>query len=375
MRSLSILGGRFLGVEFRIHLSFLFLVVYILWPAWDNGLDSRAVSRAFALAGLALLSVFLHELGHILAALRNGIAIRGSVLLPLGGIPFPDRNPEIDGSVRMSQEVRVAAAGPAVSALLAAVSGLVVLSTSGASSLLAQPWMDVGALGKSFFWINALLFAVNLLPAFPLDGGRVLRTWMVAARNVEYRRATRRAATIGHLFAAAFILAGGWISPWLMLLGLFLFMATQIEERAALFYSVAETVKMEDIMLTHFSTLSAADTLQDALSKAVHTLQDDFPVVSGGDLVGVINRQTIVERLRRDGDGYVQSAMNRTFEIASRTETLAEASSKLAIPGLTLIPVVDQERLVGIVTPQNLVHCMGLLQVSRQLKKKMEEEM
>jgi predicted transcriptional regulator len=133
-------------------------------------------------------------------------------------------------------------------------------------------------------------------------------------------------------------------------------------------------VQMEDIMLTHFSTLSPADTLQDALSKAVHTLQDDFPVVSGGDLVGVINRQTIVERLRREGNGYVQSAMNKAFEIASRTESLASAFRKLTVRGLTLIPVVDQERLVGIVTLQNLMHSMGLLQVSRQIQKKMEDE-
>src|SRR5262249_33525914 len=150
MRSLSILGGRFLGVEFRVHLSFLFLLVYVLWPYWDDGLDSRIVARGFALTGLALLSVFLHELGHVLAALRSGIVIRGSALLPLGGIPFPDRNPEIDGSVRLAQETRVAAAGPAVSAFLAAVTGLILLSTAGSSKLLAQPWMDVAWLGKSF---------------------------------------------------------------------------------------------------------------------------------------------------------------------------------------------------------------------------------
>jgi Zn-dependent protease/CBS domain-containing protein len=373
MRSLSIFGGQFFGVEFRIHVSFLFLLVYILWPLLNGGFSSGALMRAFSLTGLLLLSVFLHELGHVSAAFRSGMPIRGIVLLPLGGIHFPDANPEM-GARRLGQEIRVAAAGPAVSALLAAVSGIILLGAAGAAHLLAQPWMDVDALGKSFFWINVLLFGVNLLPAFPLDAGRVLRAWMAQARKMEYRQATRRAVTIGHLFAAALILAGGFLSPWLMLSGLFLFMATQMEERTALFQSVAETVQMEDIMLTHFSTLSPADTLQDALSKAVHTLQDDFPVVSGGDLVGVINRQTIVERLRREGNGYVQSAMNKAFEIASRTESLASAFRKLTVRGLTLIPVVDQERLVGIVTLQNLMHSMGLLQVSRQIQKKMEDE-
>src|SRR5260370_625507 len=115
--------------------------------------------------------------------------------------------------------------------------------------------------------------------------------------------------------------------------------------------------------------------VEDALSKAVHSLQDDFPVVSGSDLVGVINRQIIVERLRREGNGYVQGAMNKAFEIASRGESLASAFRKLTTRGLTLIPVVDQERLVGIVTLQNLMHSMGLLADSRRLKKQVEDQL
>ena len=150
-------------------------------------------------------------------------------------------------------------------------------------------------------------------------------------------------------------------------------MATQMEERGAMFQSVVEAVQMEDIMLTQFSVLSPADTLQDALYKAVHSLQDDFPVVSNGDLIGVITRQTIVEQLRREGNGYVQGAMSRAFEIAGRDESLASAFRKLTSKGLTLIPVVDQERLVGIVTLQNLMHSMGLLHESRRLRKQMEE--
>ena len=169
------------------------------------------------------------------------------------------------------------------------------------------------------------------------------------------------------------MLLGAIYTPWLMILGVFMFMAAQMEERSVMFQSVVETVRMEDIMLTDFSTLSPADTLEDALNKAIHSLQDDFPVVRGGDLVGVINRQTIVERLRREGNDYVQGAMSKAFEIASRTESLASAFRKLTGRGLTLIPIVDQERLVGIVTLQNLMHSMGLLAESKRLRRQMEE--
>jgi predicted transcriptional regulator len=125
-------------------------------------------------------------------------------------------------------------------------------------------------------------------------------------------------------------------------------------------------------MLTGFSTLSPADTLEDALHKAVHTLQDDFPVVRGSDMVGVISKQGIVEALRQGGNGYVQSAMIRAFEIAQRTDSLASAFRKLGSRGLNMIPVVEQQRLVGIVTMQNLMHSMTLLAETKRLKRQQE---
>jgi CBS domain-containing protein len=126
---------------------------------------------------------------------------------------------------------------------------------------------------------------------------------------------------------------------------------------------------MEEVMLTQFSILSPADTLEDALSKAVHTLQDDFPVVRGMEMVGVINKARIVEALRREGNSYVQPAMVRSFEVAQRTDSLATAFRKLGSRGLSMIPVVDGGRLVGIVTMQNLMHSMALLAEARRLKR------
>lgn len=372
MRSLSIYGGRFLGVEFRIHVAFLFLLAFLLLFPSAHVLDPMVVARSVALAMLVLVSVFLHEAGHVLAARGLGAPARGTVLLPLGGVGLADANPPLPGEAgTLTREIRLAAAGPLVNMFLAGVSGLALTAFHTPAYLWTSPLITADALDRSFFWINIFLLLVNLLPAFPLDGGRVLRLWF--ARRMDFRLATRRAVRIGHLFAAAFLLAGAR-SPWMMMVGLALFMAALLEERTVIFQSVVEAVRMEDIMLTHFSTLSPADTLEDALTKAVHSLQDDFPVVNGSDLVGVINRQTIVERLRREGNGYVQGAMSRGYEIASRRETLASAFRKLTMRGLTLIPVVDQERLVGIVTLQNMMHSMNLLAESRRLKKQMEDE-
>ena len=369
MRMWSIFAGRFMGVELRIHLTFLFLLLFVLLTESAN-YGTVGVVRGLVLVAIIFGSVILHEMGHAVVARRSGVPVRGIMLLPIGGMTLMDPQDHLDSMKNPVRETWIAAAGPIVNVFLAAGSGAVMLTLRHPVDLWSKPWITTTALARSFFWTNVFLFAFNLLPAFPMDGGRVLRAWL--ARKMEFQQATRRAVTVGHVFAAGFMLLGAVYSPWLMVLGLFMFLAAQMEERTILFQSVVETVRMEDIMLTDFSTLSPADTLEDALQKAVHSLQDDFPVIRGGDMVGVINRQIIVDRLRREGNGYVQAAMNKAFEIASRTESLASAFRKLTSRGLTLIPVVDQERLVGIVTLQNLMHSMGLLAESRRLKR--EEE-
>jgi len=239
--------------------------------------------------------------------------------------------------------------------------------------LLAKPYISAEHILNSVVWVNVLLGAINLAPIYPLDGGRLLRLLLMNDRKAsgDYRAATRRVVSMGQVFATFLIFAGMW-NQWMMLVGFFLFVAVQIEDRTLVFQSVIEGVRLEEVMLTHFSTLSPADTLEDALAKAVHTLQDDFPVIRGGDMVGVISKNNIVKALREQGNGYVQSAMRKAFEIGARNESLAAAFRKIAAHGATIIPVVEENRLVGIVTLQNLMHSMGLLAESKRLQREVE---
>lgn len=373
MRNWSVFTIRVGGTEIRIHLTFLVLLLFLLLVEVNRS-GSRVVPRVFVLTGFILFSALLHELGHMMVSERQGVPVKGFLLLPIGGLVVGDPTTQGESARNLRKETLIALAGPLVNALLAGATALVLLAMGKARGLAHVPLVSPSNLGSSFLWINAGLCVLNLLPAFPLDGGRILRA--VLARRMEFRVATRRAVSLGHIFAGLFMLAGaaGNIQA-LMLVGFFIFMAAQMEERTVMFQAVVDGVQMEDIMLTEFSILSPADTLEDALNKAVHCLQDDFPVVRGGDLVGVITRQTIVERLRAEGNGYVQGAMNKAFEIASRTESLGSAFRKLTSRGLSLIPVVDQERLVGIVTLQHLLHSMGLLAESRRLRRQMEEQL
>jgi len=368
MRNWSIPAGRLFGVELRIHLTFFFLLIFV-WLTESATHGASTAGRGLALVGIIFGSVVLHELGHALTSLRAGIPAKAIILLPIGGVTLLDepQHPIEPGLLTWKREIRIALAGPLVNILIALAAAGIISASVPQVPLWIKPYVHSGNLLRSLVWSNIWLAAFNLLPAYPMDGGKVLRA--LFSRRMDPVRATRRAVTIGQAFATLFMLVGMLWNIWLTMIGFFLFIAAQLEERSVVFQSVLETVRLEDIMLTDFATLSPADTLEDALEKAVHSLQDDFPVIRGSDMVGVISRQKILHALRSEGNGYVQSVMSRIFEVAQKRESLASAFRKLTSRNLSIIPVVEEERLVGIVTLQNLMHSMALLAESRKLRR------
>jgi len=380
MRSWSIPVGRLFGIDIRIHLTFLFLLVFV-WIVGSANQDATAALRGLGLVGIIFGSVVLHELGHALVARGSGIPAKAIILLPIGGITILDEAHAIPDPLNAwKRDICVAVAGPLVNLAIAGLSALILLTFMPRFALTARPLVHTSALLRSIVWANVYLGLFNLLPAYPMDGGRALRAMF--SRRVDMVQATQRAVRIGQVFSMLFMMVGilitvraetRWDGYWLMMIGFFLFVGAQLEERSAMFQSVLQSVRLEEVMLTDFATLSPADTLEDALEKAVHTLQDDFPVVRGSDMVGVISRQKILEALRADGNGYVQAVMNRIFDVAAKQESLASAFRKLSARNLSIIPVVDDQHLIGIVTLQNLMHSMALLAESRKLRREAME--
>src|ERR1700686_3208603 len=368
MRSWSIPFGRLFGIEIRIHLTFLFLFFFV-WTTEGSTQDASAALRGLALVGIVFASVVLHELGHALMARGSGIPAKGIILLPIGGETLlEETHIFIDPANSWKRDIRIAVAGPMVNLFIAGAAVLVLMAAIPGFSVTTRPLLHLSALYRSIVWINLYLGLFNLLPAYPMDGGRVLRA--VFSRHMDMVHATQRAIRIGNIFSILFMMVGMLLGNWwLVMIGFFLFVGAQLEERSAVFQSVLQNVRLEEVMLTDFATLSPADTLEDALEKAVHTLQDDFPVVRGSDMVGVVWKQKLLEALRADGNGYVQAGMNRIFEVAARQESLAAAFRKLSARNLSIIPVVDEQQLVGIVTLQNLMHSMSLLAENRKLRR------
>lgn len=373
MRSWSISVGRLFGVDVRLHLIFLILPMFVFWTDYTANQQNASGPRDLALVGIILACVALHECGHMLAARRFGLIPKAVILLPLTGVALYDesRTEKQPAGNWWKREIQLALVGPLVNLALAAFAIAAISASGRPVDLWAWPFLKAGNLPRSVVWANLYLAGLNLLPAYPLDGGRILRAFL--SRTIDLPSATRRAVSISSAMAMVLVFAGLLtLSPkgaWLTMVGVIIFSAAQLEERALVFQSVLENVRLEEVMLTDFATLSPADTLEDALDKAVHSLQDDFPVVRGSDMVGVISRQRILDALRAEGNGYVQAVMNKIFEVSVRNDSLGSAFRKLTARSSSIIPVVEDERLIGIVTLQNLMHSMSLLAESRKLRR------
>jgi Zn-dependent protease/CBS domain-containing protein len=369
MRSWSISVGRLFGVDVRLHLTFFLLPMFIWFTEYAANQGKANGSRDMALAGIILACVAAHEIGHILAARRFGMVPKAVILLPLTGVTLYDESHVAKTpAAEMSQrEIRLALVGPLVNVALAGLAVAVIAAAGRGIDLWSWPFLKASNLPRSVVWANLYLAGLNLIPAYPLDGGRILRAMF--SRTMDSAAATRRAVSISNAIAMVLMVGGLFSDNWLTMVGVIIFSAAQLEERALVFQSVLDNVRLEEVMLTDFATLSPADTLEDALEKAVHSLQDDFPVVRGSDMVGVISRQKILDALRAEGNGYVQAVMNKIFEVSVRQDSLGSAWRKLMARNASIIPVVDDQRLVGIVTLQNLMHSMTLLAESRKLKR------
>ena len=337
--------GRIAGIDLYVHVTFLLLLgwVAISYYTVRRSVTDAVVGVAFILSLFAI--VVLHELGHALTARRFGIPTRNITLLPIGGIARLERMPDDP-----KQELLVALAGPAVNVVLAAI--LYVVLQLGAGT--ASP-TDMARAGGSFLnrllWINVTLAAFNLLPAFPMDGGRVLRALL--AMRMDYARATRVAATVGQAMAVIFGFVGLFYNPFLVLIALFVWMGAAAEAATVQMRSTVGVVPVQRAMITDFRTLAPGDPLARAVDYVLAGFQEDFPVVDGGRLAGVLTRADLLRALAKRGtEARVEDVMQRDFETADPRDMLETVMERLQ--RRRMLPVLQNGRLVGLLTPANL---------------------
>ncbi len=353
-----------MGVELRVHLFFPLLALVLFGISGNDGWP-----RGLALFFMLVAAVLVRETARLIVAAAMGLKLRAVLLLPIGGL-FAYANPESQEKANQGGgQFALALAGPLANWATAAVMIAAIWGASPNVPLLGLPLIDSADLLRSVVWIQFFLGALHVLPAYPLDFGRLLRGSF--ARKHGFAPAGRAASGLGQVIALIAMLGGMLLhSPWLVLAGFFIMIGAQIEDQGVFFQSVVDTVRMREVMLTDFATLSPSDTLADALARCVHSLQEDFPVVRGPQLVGIVSRQRIVDALRNDGNGYIQSVMSRAFQVAKPEDTLGTTIRRLtAGHGLALIPVTESGRVVGIVSVQNLMSSMSLLSEQRRIER------
>ena len=360
--------GRWMGVELRVHAFFPLLAFLFLGISASHGWG-----RGIALFLVLVVAVIVRETARLLVAAWLGLRLRAVLLLPICGL-FAYANPESqENSNRGGGQFAMALAGPLANWATALVMAAAALGASSSINLFQTPLITSGDLLRSMIWMQVFMGLLHLLPAYPLDFGRLLRGSF--ARKHGLALAGRSAAGLGQALSLAIMLGGIFLrSPWLIIAGFFIMIGAQIEDQGVFFQSVVDTVRMREVMLTDFATLSPSDTLADALVRCVHSLQEDFPVARGAQLVGIVSRQRIIDALRNDGNGYVQSIMSRAFQVARPEDTLGTTIRRLtAGQGLGLIPVTEGGRVVGIVSVQNLMSSMSLLAEQRRLEREEAE--
>ncbi len=335
------------GIGVYVHWTFGLLIGWVLLVHVSAG---HSVGEAFASVVFILtlfLCVVLHEFGHAFAARRYGIATRDITLLPIGGVARLERMPE-----KPAQELVVALAGPAVNVLIAALL-LAGLAATGAYAEGVALRPLAGSFWERLLAVNLLLAVFNLLPAFPMDGGRVLRA--VLAVRLGRRRATRIAARVGQGAAVLLGLVGLLANPFLVVLAVFVFIGARSEAGMVEMDTALEGLEVRAAMMTRFRALEADDGLGVAVEALLAGSQQDFPVLENGRPVGILRRNDLVQALARGSrDTAVRDVMCRDAVTVDAGDSLRETVARMhALPCATM-PVTSDGRLVGLLTFENV---------------------
>jgi Zn-dependent protease/CBS domain-containing protein len=349
--------GRLSGIDVYVHFTFVLLLAWFGVTYYSEHRDIGEAARGVAFILCLFGIVVLHELGHALAARRYGIATRDITLLPIGGVARLDRIPE-----QPSQELVVAIAGPAVNIVLAAA---LYFGWSVESRLGMFQFSEMARAGSNLiaqlFVVNLMLAAFNLLPAFPMDGGRVLRALL--AMRMDYVRATQLAATIGQGMAILLAVAGLFGNPFLILIALFIWYGAGQEAALVQMRSALTGIPVQRAMATHFQTLTPEEPIAAVARHVLAGFQQDFPVVDNeGRVVGVLLRRDLTASLAASNSQTpVSEVMQRDFVVVHPRDMLSRAFTKLQECQCSTLPVVDErDRLVGLLTSDNLAEVIML---------------
>jgi Zn-dependent protease/CBS domain-containing protein len=344
----SIKLGQVAGIGLFVHWTFVLLLGWIAYLHVAAGEDVGQVLVGVAFIVSLFGCVVLHELGHALTARRFGCKTRDITLLPIGGVARLERIPEVP-----LQELCVAVAGPAVNVVIAAVLFAALLVVGG-----AYQFTGLTVVGGSFLanlmWVNVALVLFNLLPAFPMDGGRVLRALL--AMQMTRVKATQIAASVGQMMAILLGIAGFLSGNWILLfIAFFVYVGAQGEAQAVEIRSIFKDYRVRDAMVRQFQTLNEHDLVADAVRVSSTSEQKDFPVMDDGHVSGLLLHRDVIKALAAgDGNHRLADFVRRDCLKVDDDEPLDRVLDKMNALSCRTLLVVRQDQLVGILSEEHL---------------------
>ncbi|WP_456406206.1 site-2 protease family protein [Thiolapillus sp.] len=345
--------GTLAGIAVYVHATFLILLLWIALSYWRSEQSLQAVAQGVGFILALFGCVVLHELGHALTARRFGIKTRDITLLPIGGVASLEKMPDDP-----KQEILVALAGPAVNIVIA---GLIWVWLSLQQMVLPDQLSSMleGNMLQQLLVVNLFLAAFNLLPAFPMDGGRILRA--ILALRMDRIRATRMAASVGQAFALWLGLVGLLYNPFLLFIALFVWIGAMAEAGTEEIRSLLHGANLSHAIITHFESLSPHDSLTRAIQLTLDGVQKDFPVMQHGEIVGVLTQEDLLRGLHEQGAlAIVSEYMQTNVESADINEPLESVMKRLQSCGCRLLAVTRNGRIAGIVNIDNILELVRI---------------
>jgi Zn-dependent protease len=351
--------GQLFGIGVYLHWTFAVLIAWVVAAHYLQGDQFADILQGVVFVLAIFACIVAHEFGHALAARRYGIETEDITLLPIGGVARLARMPE-----EPWHELVVALAGPAVNLVIAAALALVVSVRGGLMDSATADFVQGDFLARLML-VNLLLAAFNLLPAFPMDGGRVLRALL--ATRMDYVRATGIAATIGQGMAIVFGILAPFGNLFLLFIALFVYLGAQQEAHQVQVRSLLRGVPVRAAMMTRFRTLTEEDRLPTVIDELLAGYQQDFPVVAHDQVVGVLTRNDLLTALAQRGhDVRVGDVMRRVCAVVEDGEMLDRTFQRMREADCPVLPVVRHGMLVGLLNLENVGEWMMIQSALRQ---------
>ncbi|MDQ8198435.1 site-2 protease family protein [Pelagicoccus enzymogenes] len=351
--------GRIFGIDLYLHFTFLLLLAFLGSVTWrtTGSLDSALSTVTFIV--VVFCCVLIHELAHALMAREYGVKTRDITLLPIGGVARLE-----SASLRPMQEFWIALAGPAASLAIAIALFAWIFIAEGASAA-TDFSLSAGNAYRKLLAINLAIVGFNLLPAFPMDGGRILRALL--SLRIGHRRATAVAANFGQAFAILFGIVGFFYNPILIFIAVFVFLGAQAEAGIVEMEFALKGLQVRDGTQSQFRTLSPSDTLDHAAEQILAGSQQDFPVVENGETLGMLVHKDLIRALKTgQHDRRVEAFMLTDSPKVQESASLQEAVESMTRQRCSTFSVMNGEKLVGILTREHVAEMILIHSASAQ---------